>query len=100
MRGRHFRSAGGVIGDTGGIPEALLDLGADDRRDLLRRPGWTSTALPARRVCREVEHIDGHHRVSHRFSYPILTAPPGQNFAHIAQPVQSDSSTVYPFAPG
>jgi hypothetical protein len=44
--------------DTGAITEPSLHLGADDGRDLLRRPRRTSTVAAACGLGRQIEHLD------------------------------------------
>lgn len=57
--GNDLGAAGVVIQDVGTIAEPVLHFGADDRSDLLRRPGGASTATPARGLGRIVEDFDG-----------------------------------------
>jgi hypothetical protein len=54
-----------VVDDRCTVAVALRDFGLDDRRDLLRRPGGASTASPACRIDREVEHLDADDGLRH-----------------------------------
>lgn len=51
-----------------GLAEPALEFRADDRGDLLRRPGGASTAAEARRVGGHVEDLDSHPWLSHQES--------------------------------
>ena len=60
MHREHLGAARVVIDDLGALAEAMLDLAANDCRDLLRSPGRTSTAAPAGSVGRVVEDLYAH----------------------------------------
>jgi hypothetical protein len=55
----HLGATGVVIQNTGQLAEPVLYLGANDRGDLLRRPGGASTAAAVRSLGGEVEDLDG-----------------------------------------
>lgn len=63
--GHHFGPARIVIDDPRAVTEPVLDLGTDDGRDLLRRPGRTSTTTPAGGLNREVVHLDVDYGLGH-----------------------------------
>ena len=79
MLSHHFRATRVVIGDLSAVAVAVLDLGTDDGSDLLRRPGRTSTATEARRLCREVEDLNGNlgHSRSLSDAYRAAGTEPG-----------------------
>lgn len=54
-----------AIQDVGCIAEPLRHFLTDDGRDLLRRPGWPSTAAGARGLRGEVEHLYSYRCVFH-----------------------------------
>jgi hypothetical protein len=62
VRRDDVRPAGVVVQDAGSVAETVLDLGTDDRRDLLRRPRRASTACPAGGLDGEVVDLDDHGR--------------------------------------
>jgi hypothetical protein len=82
----------------GRVAEAADDLGADDRGDLLRRPGGPSTTRADVGLTRQVEHLDDY--AAHAAHPFIPTAPNGQARTQTPQPEQASSSTVYPAEPG
>ena len=74
-----------AVQTCGVVAEAALDLGADDRRDLLRRPGRASTAREAVGGCGDVEDLDDDGLSHVAPLYPSRTAPHGADaHAHAA----------------
>jgi len=59
-----------VVEDGSGLAEAALDLGAYDRGDLLRRPGWSSAARAGDGLTRQVVHVDFHSALVHHVALP------------------------------
>lgn len=63
--GNNLWLAGVMVSDPRTLSEAMLDLSPDDRRDLLRRPGRSSSTAEAGRLSGEVEYLDVDGRLGH-----------------------------------
>ena len=86
------------IEDLCDVTEAPLYLGADYGRDLLRRPGGTSTAAETCGIGRHIEDLYGHQRLGHECAFRSVAqlddiAPVGQTRAHTPQPEHRSSTT-------